>query len=66
VIGVLLMGFGLVAGQLTTSLVLDLVAPVAEHPISWLTVAGTALALVAVSIAAIPRGTRGSSGAVRS
>jgi transporter family-2 protein len=63
VIGVLLMGFGLVAGQLTTSLVLDLVAPVAAHPISWLTVAGTGLALIAVTIAAIPRG---SSGAARS
>jgi transporter family-2 protein len=54
VIGVLLMGFGLIAGQLTTSLALDLLAPVAEHPISWATVAGTALALVAVSVAAIP------------
>ena len=52
--GVLLLGLGGVAGQLLTSLALDVFAPVAGHSVAWTTVAGTALTLVAVGIAAIP------------
>jgi transporter family-2 protein len=52
--GVLLLGLGTVAGQLVTALVLDLVVPVPGHVVAWTTVAGTALTLVAVAIAALP------------
>ncbi|CAN5236303.1 hypothetical protein BH09ACT5_BH09ACT5_11000 [soil metagenome] len=56
--GVLLLGLGAIAGQLVASLVFDLVAPVADHPVAWTTVVGTAATLLAVVIAAVP--TRGS------
>ena len=52
--GVLLLGLGAVAGQLLASLALDVLAPVAGHPIASTTVLGTALTLVAVGIATIP------------
>lgn len=52
--GVLLLGLGGIAGQLATALVLDIAAPVAEHPISAPTVIGTVLTLIAVAIAASP------------
>ena len=52
--GVLLLGLGVVAGQLVASLALDVLVPVAGHPIAWTTVLGTALTLVAVGIATIP------------
>jgi transporter family-2 protein len=52
--GVLLLGLGSVAGQLVTSLVLDLVLPVDGRVIAASTVAGTLLTLVAVAIAAVP------------
>ncbi|MES2169299.1 MAG: DMT family transporter [Actinomycetota bacterium] len=52
--GVLLLGLGSVAGQLVTSLVLDLTLPVDGRVVAWTTVAGTLLTLVAVAIAAIP------------
>lgn len=52
--GVLLLGLSAVAGQLLTSLVLDLTLPVAGHRIVWTTVLGTVLTLMAVCIAAIP------------
>jgi len=54
--GVLLLGLGAIAGQLTTSLVLDLVLPVADRPLAPSTVIGTALALAAVAVAALPSG----------
>ena len=53
--GVLLLGLGTIAGQLIGSLLLDIFAPVAGHALTVPTVVGTALTLVAVSIAAIPR-----------
>lgn len=52
--GVLLLGLGAIAGQLLTSLTLDVVAPVSSRGIAVSTVVGTALALVAVTIAAVP------------
>jgi transporter family-2 protein len=52
--GVLLLGLSTVAGQLSASLVLDVVAPVSGHVVAWTTVAGTLLTLVAVGIAAVP------------
>jgi transporter family-2 protein len=53
--GVLLLSLGTIAGQLVGSLVLDIVAPVAGHTLTLSTVIGTAITLVAVSIAALPR-----------
>lgn len=53
--GVLLLGLGTIAGQLLASLLLDVAAPVAGHPLAVSTVIGTLLTLVAVCIAAIPR-----------
>ncbi|MEP6479581.1 MAG: DMT family transporter [Rhodoglobus sp.] len=52
--GVLLLGLGTIAGQLVASLLLDLFLPVASHQVTWITVLGTALTLVAVAIAALP------------
>lgn len=52
--GVLVLGLGLIAGQSITSLVLDLFLPVSQHPVTWITVAGTVITLVAVALAAIP------------
>lgn len=53
--GVLVLGLGSIAGQLIGSLALDLLAPVAGSVVSPTTVAGTILALVAISIASVPR-----------
>jgi bacterial/archaeal transporter family-2 protein len=58
-IGVLLLSLATIAGQLVTSLVIDFVAPVAGHSIEVTTVLGTALTLVAVVIAVVPRRARG-------
>jgi transporter family-2 protein len=63
--GVLLMGLSVLAGQLVTAVVFDLVAPVEAHPIAGVTVIGALLMLVAVVIASLPgrrlaRGTSGS------
>jgi transporter family-2 protein len=52
--GVLLLGLASVAGQLVMSLVLDALLPLSGQVIEWTTVAGTALAIVAVVITAIP------------
>jgi bacterial/archaeal transporter family-2 protein len=52
--GVLVMGLAAVAGQLVASLGFDLLLPVADRPLHWTTVAGTAGTLLAVAIAAIP------------
>ena len=53
--GVLLMGLAVLSGQLVAAVVFDLVLPVQAHAISPLTIAGAALTLVAVLIAALPR-----------
>jgi transporter family-2 protein len=53
--GVLLMGLSLLAGQLAASVAFDLVLPVSGTGLHLATLAGTALVLVAVGIAAIPR-----------
>jgi len=53
-LGVLLLGLGLIAGQLIASTVLDATVPVPGHALGWETIAGTAIALVAVIVAAIP------------
>jgi bacterial/archaeal transporter family-2 protein len=52
VTGVLLLTLGTISGQLIMSLVLDLVVPVAEHPVQFTTVVGVVLALAAVVIVA--------------
>ena len=52
--GVLLLGLATVAGQLVTSLLLDLIVPAKGHVIVASTVIGTLLTLVAVAIAALP------------
>jgi transporter family-2 protein len=52
--GVLLLGLGMIAGQLVAALIIDTIAPMADGPPSALTFAGVALTLVAVVIAAAP------------
>ncbi|MBB6378825.1 transporter family-2 protein [Pseudonocardia eucalypti] len=54
VIGILLLGLGMVAGQLLCSLLFDALAPTAPHPLTAVTVAGCALTLVAAVVAAWP------------
>ena len=51
--GVLMLGLCIVAGQLVCALALDLLAPTPGHPLGLTTIVGTALALVAVVIAAV-------------
>jgi transporter family-2 protein len=64
--GVLLLGLGSTAGQLVTSLLLDLFVPEAGDVVAWTTIAGTALTLVAVAITAVPsRPLRSKSGSLR-
>jgi transporter family-2 protein len=53
--GVLLMGLAVLSGQLVTAVLFDLVAPVQSQPIGVLTIVGSALTLVAVGIASLPR-----------
>ncbi len=60
--GVLLLGLGAVAGQLTGALAIDAVAPGAQLRPGPLTLAGVTLALLAVGIAALPTSVRGSAG----
>jgi transporter family-2 protein len=52
--GLLVLGLGTVAGQLVGAVVLDVVVPGAGG-VHWTTVAGAALALVAVAIASVAR-----------
>ncbi len=52
--GVLLFTLATIGGQLLGALVLDLTVPTAGGPPGWGTVAGTALAVLAVGVAAIP------------
>jgi transporter family-2 protein len=53
--GVLLMGLAVLSGQLVTAVLFDLIVPVQSHVIAPLTVLGSALTLVAVVIASVPR-----------
>jgi bacterial/archaeal transporter family-2 protein len=53
-IGVLLLSLATIAGQLVTSLLLDIFAPTSHGGVSLTTVLGTALTLFAVVIAAVP------------
>lgn len=52
--GVLLLGLGAVAGQLTGALLLDLLLPVGGNQLTTTTLIGTALTLVAVAVIAVP------------
>ena len=57
--GVLLLGLGMIAGQVTGALAIDLVAPPPTGGPGWNTAAGAALTLLAVAVAARPaRGPR--------
>ena len=53
-IGVLLLSLATIAGQLVTSLLLDIFAPTSREGVTLTTILGTVLTLVAVVIAAIP------------
>lgn len=53
-VGVLLTAMGMIAGQLLGSLMLDLVVPTAGSVVTYATVAGTALTLLAVVVASLP------------
>jgi transporter family-2 protein len=53
-IGVLLLSLATIAGQLVTSLLLDILAPTSHEGVSPTTILGTALTLVAVIVAAVP------------
>ena len=53
-IGVLLLSLATIAGQLVTSLLLDILAPTSREGVTLTTILGTVLTLVAVVIAAIP------------
>jgi len=55
--GVLLMGLGSVLGQLTTSVLIDLVWPAASGPRLWQLIAMIAVAVLSV-VVALPRGRR--------
>lgn len=52
--GVLILGLGTIAGQLVASVLLDVLAPPAGYVLTASTVAGAALALVAVVVASFP------------
>ena len=52
--GVLLLGLGMIAGQVSGALLLDLLLPAAAGRPGWNTVAGAALTLVAVAAAVLP------------
>lgn len=52
--GVLLLGLGTIAGQLVGALLLDMVVPVTGEHLTVPAVAGTALTLLAVAVAALP------------
>jgi bacterial/archaeal transporter family-2 protein len=53
-IGVLLLSLATIAGQLVTSLLLDILAPTSRQGVTVTTILGTGLTLVAVVVAAIP------------
>lgn len=51
--GVLLFGLAVIAGQLSSAVLLDLFAPVSDAGVAFSTIGGAALAVVAVCVAAI-------------
>ena len=53
-IGVLVLGISVVAGQLMGALAIDVVLPSPLHPLTWITVVGVAIALVAVALSGWP------------
>ncbi|GAA2548744.1 hypothetical protein GCM10010435_17890 [Winogradskya consettensis] len=53
--GVLLLGLGMIAGQVTGALLLDEVVPGDAGRPGWHTVVGTGLTLIAVGVAVLPR-----------
>jgi transporter family-2 protein len=57
-IGVLLLSLATIAGQLVTSLLLDILAPTSREGVSFTTIVGTTLTLVAVVIATVPSRTK--------
>lgn len=64
-IGVLLLGLALLAGQLLASVVFDLLVPVSGTGLHLVTAIGSALVLVAVVVAALPARRVGAGGRVR-
>ena len=57
--GVLLFGLAVIAGQLSSAVLLDLIVPVSDAGVAFSTIGGAALAVVAVCIAALrPRHAR--------
>lgn len=54
VVGVFVLGLGTIAGQLIGSLFIDLFLPAADNPVTAPVIAGTLLALTAVTLAATP------------
>ncbi|HEY2644103.1 MAG TPA: DMT family transporter [Galbitalea sp.] len=62
IIGVLVFGLSLVAGQLIASVVVDFLYPVPGHVVTTTTVIGCLLTLVAVGIAGVPNRKRQASG----
>lgn len=54
-LGVLVLGLGTIAGQLAAAVALDAAFPAAGHPLQLTTILGCAVALVAMTIAAVPR-----------
>jgi len=66
ILGVLLMGLAMLAGQLTAAVLFDLLLPTPGRTLAVVTVVGAAVTLVAVGVAAIPgRRLRGTSGSGR-
>lgn len=52
-IGVLLLSLTSIAGQLVAALVIDMVAPTGDRAVTWLSVAGVALAIAGVAISTV-------------
>jgi transporter family-2 protein len=62
-LGVLVMGLAVLAGQLASAVLFDLLLPTRGHELTIVTVLGAAVTLVAVGVAAIPgRQVRATSG----
>lgn len=51
--GVLLLGLGMIAGQVSGAVAIDVLFPAPGAPVGWTTFAGAALALVAVAVAVL-------------
>jgi transporter family-2 protein len=57
-VGVLVLALGIVAGQLSAALALDLLLPTSDHGVGIATLGGTVLALVAVALSGVRRRAR--------